>query len=137
MTEKKPFGRPTKYREEFCEKVIELGKQGYSKAMIAASLDIARETLDQWIDLIPDFSDAMKIAITQSQFWWEKTAQENLGNNQFNSPLWSKSMPARFPRDYSDRSKVELTGANGGAVEVITKIENVIVDGKNASDSNT
>jgi hypothetical protein len=46
-------------------------------------------------------------------------------------------MPARFPKDYSDRSKVELTGANGGAVEVITKIENVIVDGKNASDSNT
>jgi hypothetical protein len=59
----------------------------------------------------------MKIAITQSQFWWEKTAQENLKNNQFNSPLWSKSMPARFPKDYSDRSKVELTGAKGGAIE--------------------
>ncbi|MFN5251622.1 MAG: helix-turn-helix domain-containing protein [Bacteroidota bacterium] len=136
MTEKKPFGRPTKYKEEFCEKVMMLGKQGYSKAMIASTLDISRETLDQWIDSKQDFSDAMKRALTHAQFWWEKTAQENLGNNQFNSPLWSKSMPARFPKDYSDRSKVELTGANGGAVEVITKIENVIVDGKNASDSN-
>jgi hypothetical protein len=137
MTEKRPVGRPTKYKEEFCEKVIELGKQGYSKAMIAATLDIARDTLDEWIDSIPEFSYAMKRALTHAQFWWESTAQENLKNNQFNSPLWSKSMPARFPKDYSDRSKVELTGANGGAVEVITKIENVIVDGKNASDSNT
>jgi hypothetical protein len=117
VTEKRPVGRPTKYKEEFCERVIELGKQGYSKAMIAATLDIARETLDEWIDSKPEFSDAMKIAITQSQFWWEKTAQENLKNNQFNSPLWSKSMPARFPKDYSDRSKVELTGANGRAIE--------------------
>ena len=117
MTEKRPVGRPTKYKEEFCEQVIELGKQGYSKAMIAATLDISRETLDEWIDSKQDFSDAMKIAITQSQFWWEKTAQENLKNNQFNSPLWSKSMPARFPKDYSDRSKVELTGANGRAIE--------------------
>jgi transposase-like protein len=53
MIEKRPVGRPTKYKEEFCEQVIELGKQGYSKAMIAATLDIARETLDEWIDSIP------------------------------------------------------------------------------------
>jgi acyl CoA:acetate/3-ketoacid CoA transferase len=45
---KHPGGRPTSYRTEYCEKVIELGKEGYGKAEIAAGLDVERKTLDNW-----------------------------------------------------------------------------------------
>ena len=36
---------------------------------------------------------------------------------KLNPQLWSRSMAARFPDDYRESNKVELTGKNGGPVE--------------------
>jgi hypothetical protein len=38
---------------------------------------------------------------------------------------------------WRETNRTELTGADGGAVEVINKIERVIISEKNTSDSNT
>ena len=43
-----PAGRPTDYRPELCEAVIELGKQGKSLVQMAAALDITKQTLLVW-----------------------------------------------------------------------------------------
>src|SRR5690606_23308563 len=45
---KRKRGRPTKYDPAMCEQVIELGEAGKSKAQIARSLGVTRETIDIW-----------------------------------------------------------------------------------------
>lgn len=106
------FGRPTKYRPEMCEMVVEWGRQGKSRAWMASELDIAKSTLQLWEAEHEDFSAAMTRAMAHSQRWWEDKGQTGLDNREFNGSVWSRSMGARFPDDWRESTKQELTGAN-------------------------
>lgn len=121
-------GRPTDYLPEHCESVIEYGKQGKSVAWMAAELGVHKDTLYQWAKTHPEFSDAFTRAKLESQRWWEDAGQSGLvmapGAGSFNGSVWSRSMAARFPEDWREKSGVELTGANGGPVQ----IENIAIE---------
>jgi hypothetical protein len=41
--------------------------------------------------------------------------------DKFNALVWKTSMQARFREDYTERKETQLTGANGGAVQVESK----------------
>ena len=110
------FGRPTKYRPEMCEKVVEWGRLGKSRAWIASELDIAKHTLQSWEKEHSDFSAAMTRAMTHSQRWWEDAGQDGIEKREFNGSVWSRSMGARFPDDWRESTKQELTGADGAAL---------------------
>jgi len=43
---------------------------------------------------------------------------ETPGAPKLNTGLWSRSMAARFPNEYRENSKVEVSGNNGGAIQV-------------------
>lgn len=117
-----PAGRPTDYRPEYCEAVIEFGARGKSMAWMAAELDVSRECIYEWMRVHPEFSDAITRAKLKSQQWWEDVGQENLllapGQGTFNATTWAKNVSNRFREDWSDERKIELTGANGGPVEM-------------------
>ena len=110
------MSRPTDYRPEFCEQVIELGRQGKSITQMACALDVAKSTLYLWEQNIPEFSDALTRARQWSQDWWESKGQVGLDSGGFNASLWSRSMAARFPDDYTERQKKEMTGKDGAAL---------------------
>ena len=116
-----PGGRPTNYRPEYCERVIEMGREGFSVAQMASRLDTSKQTLLRWVDANPEFRDAMEIARSHSQAWWEAMGQANLimpkDSGTFQGSVWSRSMAARFPDDWRENKGVELTGANGGPIE--------------------
>ena len=57
-----PTGRPTKYKPEFCDVIIELGREGKTKSHMAQALDVSRDTIHEWTRVHPEFSDAMKRA---------------------------------------------------------------------------
>jgi hypothetical protein len=101
------IGRPTKYREEFCGRVIELGAQGKSKAQMAATLGIARENFDDWEKRHERFRHAVKCACNLSLAWWEDRGQRGMGEGkEFNAVAFIFQMKNRFRDDYSDRSEV-------------------------------
>lgn len=108
-----PAGRPTAYRPKFCETVVELGRQGKSKAQIAAALDVSRLTLDNWAAEHPEFLNAMTHARDLALSWWEDQAQQGLTAERFQASLWSRSMAARFPDDYREKAAVEHSGNVG------------------------
>ena len=120
-------GRPTDYRPEFCESIVDLGREGKSVAQMASEFDVSKQTLFNWADAHPDFLDAMTRAKTHAQAWWESQGQTNMllapGAGTFNGSVWSRSMAARFPDDWRENKGVELTGANGGAVETKTTLD--------------
>ena len=73
--EKRPVGRPSLYRPEYCEVVIKLGRDGCSPAEIASELDVDRATLIRWTDEHEDFRTALTRAKTHEQAWWEKAGK--------------------------------------------------------------
>lgn len=112
------MGRPTDYRPEFCEQVVELGREGKSHAQIAAALDVARQTLHNWADAHPEFLDAITRARDLAQAWFEDKGQTGLETSGFNASLWAKQVSARFPDDYTERQKREITGKDGGPIAI-------------------
>lgn len=112
-------GRPSLYDPAFCERVIEMGHEGYSKAQMAVELGVVRQTLDTWTQQHPEFLDAVSRALDAAQTWWETEGRKGMwAGKQFNAAVWARSMAARFPGDYSERQKLELTGANGGPIQL-------------------
>ena len=108
-------GRPSGYRPEFCELVLELGKQGKSFTQMAVATGYTKASLYGWRDQYPEFATALARAVELSQQWWEEKAQAGLGDRNFNAALWMKIAASRFREDYADRK--EVTGANGGPIQ--------------------
>ena len=69
-------GRPTTYKEEYCDEIIEHMKSGKSLASFAASLGTHRQVIYQWMDKNEEFKDACKAAQELSQIWWEEFAMQ-------------------------------------------------------------
>lgn len=105
-------GRPTLYKPEYCETVIELGKQGDSLVQMASYFDVTRQTLENWASEHPEFLAALNRAKGHCQSWWEKAGREGmfLGGSGFNAAVWKKSMEARFREDYTERTETKLSG---------------------------
>ncbi len=102
-----PVGRPSKYRPEYCERVIELGKEGASVVEMAVEIGVARSTLEgEWPLNHPEFSEALAHARECSQMWWEKAGRIGMIENNINSSIWSRSMAARFPNDWREKTLI-------------------------------
>ncbi|AYD01178.1 helix-turn-helix domain-containing protein [Neorhizobium sp. NCHU2750] len=100
-------GRPTLYREEYCERVLAMASKGMSVAEWAADLGVARSTLYEWADSHSEFLTALRAGKDLEQAAWERMARENLDNKNFNANLWIKSAQARFRDDYTERQHIE------------------------------
>ena len=105
-----PAGRPSDYAEVYCERVLEWGAQGKSRAWMAAEIGVAKSTIQYWEKQHPEFSAAMERAKTLEQRWWEDEGQSGLRRQGYQSSMWSRSMAARFPDDW--REKVALVGGD-------------------------
>lgn len=111
-----PAGRPTKYDPAFCDRVIELGREGKSLTQISVALGYSKATLKGWADQHLEFSTALTRAKECEQAWWEDKGMVGLTADKFNSAVWSKSMSARFRDDYTERR--ELAGVPDQPLQV-------------------
>lgn len=109
-----PAGRPTKYNSEMCERIIAMGKQGFSKHEMALDLGIAMSTFDEWQNKNDEFSVAVKEAVSFSQGKWEQHGRMvSFGMAETNPTTYMFNMKNRFKESWSDTTKSELTGAGG------------------------
>ena len=124
-TTKRPVGRPSKYKPEYCERVIELAKQGCGWADYAAEFEIDRASLYDWAASHEEFSTALSRAKVLEQQWWERAGRTGMMADKFNALVWKTSVQARFRDDYTERKVTEVSGPDGGAIktETVTKID--------------
>lgn len=124
------MGRPSEYDPAYCEKVIELGKQGCSVVEMATEIGVSRNTLEtNWPAAHAEFLEALTYARECSQSWWERAGRIGMIGNNISAPIWSRSMAARFPRDWREVKGTEHTGKDGGPIEqAITEVRRTIVD---------
>lgn len=110
---KRRRGRPSSYKDEYCETVVELGKAGFSVAQMCAHFDVSRQTIDNWAEVNSDFLEAFNRAKVHAQAWWEMQGAVGLTAERFNAAVWKKTMEARFREDYTERRELDHKSSDG------------------------
>ena len=98
-------GRPTKYRPEFDEMLIDHMAGGMSFESFAGVIGVCRATLYNMSDANPSFLDARKIGMEKCRFFWEKLGIGATAGKveNFNATCWIFNMKNRFGwRDKKD-----------------------------------
>lgn len=106
-----PAGRPTKYKPEFCDLVIKVGGEGGTLAAMAEACDVDRSTINDWIDVHPEFSRAIKRGLQKAQVLWEKQGMLATfgGVDGFNATSYIFNMKNRFKEDWRDKQEFAQT----------------------------
>jgi hypothetical protein len=109
---KKGEGTATRYKfdPKMCEELIEMGKTGASQKMMFAHIGISSGAAQTFRKNHPEFADALDMAITHAQAYWEREILANVNNKAFNSRLVEIALRGQFKGDYGDdrNQKVDL-----------------------------
>ena len=100
-----------KFNEDMCDFVIELMKEGESKAEVACALDISPSTISAWCNskssrYHKSFHYAIKRGMQESEAWWLKQGRISLRDKTFSYVGWYMQMKNRF----GWRDRQELSG---------------------------
>ncbi|MBW2610684.1 MAG: hypothetical protein JRC68_10135 [Deltaproteobacteria bacterium] len=109
-------GRPTKYRKEHCDVVVNLMKKGWSKVEVCAQLEIDYHTFLSWQEKHKPFLQSVKRGDKLSEAWWMGKGRISLNDSTFNSTLWYMNMKNRH--GWAD--KTELRTPDGIDLNVNT-----------------
>ena len=106
MATKKPTQKYT-YDPAMCEKIIELGREGYTQKAMWSAIGISKGAAETFKKNHPEFAEAVSMAVTESQAWWEREGIANLGNKHYNTRLYEIMTKAMFPEDYRERLDIK------------------------------
>ena len=117
---KPKMGRPTNYKPEYCDKIIEIMAQGYSLEAASAKLDIPHRCIYDWQAKHLDFSQAIHEGRIKALAWWEERAMNTASGSPGNSQIISLGLRnrSRSASGWIDSQKQELSGPDGGPIRV-------------------
>ena len=85
-TKKKKLGRPTEYRPEFCEKLIEHFREGYSYESFGAEVGVSFQTVYAWEKKHKAFLEAKKKGRALQIKFWEKEGRKAMWGGKAMNP---------------------------------------------------
>ena len=114
-------GRPTHYKKEYCNQLIDMMKEGASKAEVCLNFDCSFQTFLDWQAANPEFLEAVNRGLNLSKGKWEQIGREAaFGNCEgFNATSWIFNMKNRFKNEdlfkekWSDKQELEHSGKIG------------------------
>jgi hypothetical protein len=114
-------GRPTLYRREMCDRLVDAMANGLTAEAAAARIGISARSLFNWQKQHPEFLQAIQEGRQRSQLWWEERAlamaNGEAGNTQI-VVLGLRNRSRAATGWNNDTVKLEHTGPEGGPVEV-------------------
>lgn len=118
-----PIGRPSKYRPEYAERVVEFCAQGFSLTALAGEIGVGRETIARWCHEQEDFAEAASRAkAKRAQFWEEQGIDlAKNGGQGGRATLIIFGLKNHAPEDFAETRKVELTGKDGAPLNIETE----------------
>jgi len=115
MSEDNPVGRPSLFREEYGDIIIEWMDKGFSLTAAASRLDVSRQTVYNWVDEHPEFAAKVKIAQSKRQFFLENRLLDAKEGPVVTSSIFALKNAA--PADWLEKTHTEVTGKDGGPIE--------------------
>lgn len=118
------------FKIEMCDQLIELGKVGASQKMMFASIGITSGAAQTFKKNHPEFAEALDMAVTHSQSFWETMLLANVENKAFNSRVAEIALRGQFGDTYREdrNSKVEVKADivldfSGAVTDLITALK--------------
>lgn len=107
MADKRKVGRPSNYKPEYCQMLIDHREKGYTFESFAAVINVNQDTLYNWVKLFPEFSDAKKQAASKARLELERIGIEGMKGKirGFNVGAWVFYQKNAF--DWTDNVKIE------------------------------
>ena len=124
-------GRPSSYRGEFCDRIIQLMAEGRSLDGCAALLGVHPDSLKEWQKVNPEFSVAVRAGRAAATAFWETrlldVAQCGAGNAQ--AIQWALRNRSRAASGWDHaHAKLEVSGPDGGALQLQAEV--TVIDAK-------
>jgi hypothetical protein len=135
MTDKqRGRGAPTKYKDEYCDLIVSMAKEGASFTEFRAAIGgVTRQTLHNWKEAHDDFLDAYTRAEVEGEAYWERQMRKDLMyNKEVNSPLVKLYFANRFGWSDKTETKNDHTSSDGSMTP--SKIELVVATNDNKED---
>lgn len=109
-----PAGRPSKYKETYCNEVITHMSEGASLTSFAAEIGVCRDTISEWVATHPEFSAAVKKGKAKCAAWWEKQGRLGAtGLANTNPTLVIFGLKNMAGDDWRDRKDIDHTSSDG------------------------
>jgi len=112
-----PAGRPSKYDPAYCKSVIEHMAKGASLTSFAAEIEVARSTINEWMEAHPDFSEACARAKAKCAAWWERTNRTLASTGTGNQGACKLGLTNMARDDWVDKQEIEHSGSIGGLLD--------------------
>lgn len=110
------------YTPQLCEKIIELMAEGLSISAAAGALSLPRRTLYDWAAKKPELAQALELGKAKRLLFLERELlQAHRKGSNVTAMIFALKNACR--EEWNDRREVSLTGANGGAIEIVTKVD--------------
>lgn len=91
------MSRPSKYKREYAKLLFNHMRKGLSFESFAATVGVNRDTLYNWEELFPEFSDAKKMGADAGQLFWEQLGISLCtGRKTGNASVYIFTMKNRF-----------------------------------------
>ena len=129
----RPVGRPKKYSQELADLICERMIGGEHIVKICQDEEMpSRSTVYRWMDENPEFRTRIARAregLADHVAWQilemaSKSTNETANADRVKLAAWQWHAARLAPKKYGDRQTTELTGANGGPVQVEAKTVN-------------
>ena len=114
-------GRPTLYRREMCDRLIEAMAGGLTAEAAAARIGISARSLFYWQKEHAEFLQAIQEGRQRSQLWWEERALAMANGEAGNTQIVMLGLRNRSRAATgwnNDTVKLEHTGPEGGPLQV-------------------
>lgn len=108
-----PAGRPSKYDPMYCDAVVEHMRDGASLTSFAAEIDVARSTINVWMDEHPEFSEAVTRAKAKCAAWWERVGRNLAATGEGNATMCVFGLKNMSADDWREKQEVDHTNSDG------------------------
>ena len=126
---KHPGGRPTLYRREYCDQIVEAMATGLSAEAAAAKIGISARSLFNWQGRHPEFLQAIQEGRQKCLLFWEERAIAISNGEPGNVQMTTLALKNRSRAAYGwhhDAQRMEHSGPGGAPVAIETTARNTI-----------
>lgn len=102
-------GRPSKYSPAYCDEVIASGAEGLSLTAFAGVIGVDRSTINEWMAVHPEFSQACKKAQAKRTLYLER----GMLSPDASGPMVTArrfALANAAPDEWREKQAVELSG---------------------------
>lgn len=106
-------GRPSKYKEEYCQALVEHMREGFTFEAFAGAVGVCVDTLYEWSDAHQEFSEAKKLGRGAQMLTDEKTLKGLVsGKITGSTTAHIFKMKNCHPKNWRDRQEIESVNTN-------------------------